>query len=61
MSQAAGIISEKGSLLSHTAIVGRELGLPVVVGVANATQILKTGQIVTLDADTGTIILNEKA
>lgn len=57
MTQAAGIISEKGSVLSHTAIVGRELGVPTVVGVSNATQILKTGQRVLLDANEGRVIV----
>ena len=38
-----GLVSEKGSLLSHTAIIGRELSLPTVVGVKNATRILKNG------------------
>ena len=37
MIRAVGLISEKGSPLSHTAIVGRELGIPVIIGVNNAT------------------------
>lgn len=57
MSQARGIISEKGSLLSHTAIIGRELGIPVVVGLSHATQIFKNGQTVTLDGNTGLITI----
>ncbi len=56
MTQAVGIISEKGSVLSHTAIVGRELGIPALVGVSNATKILKNGQTVVLDADAGRVI-----
>ena len=55
MSQAAGLVSEKGSLLSHTAIVGRELGIPVVVGVAGATSIFKTGDRLRLDGNAGTV------
>jgi len=55
MTQAVGLISEKGSLLSHTAIVGRELGIPVVVNVPNATSILQTGELIELDGDAGTI------
>lgn len=57
MSQASGIISEKGSLLSHTAIIGRELGIPVVVGLSHATQIFKNGQVITLDGNTGLITI----
>ncbi|MDR2895469.1 MAG: hypothetical protein LBV30_02295 [Propionibacteriaceae bacterium] len=57
MSQAAGVIAERGSLLSHTAIVARELGLPALVGVEGATQILMTGDQVLLDADAGRVDL----
>ena len=53
MSQAIGLISEKGSLLSHTAIVGRELGLPVVVGIPRATELFKTGDCITMDGHSG--------
>lgn len=55
MMQAAGLISEKGSLLSHTAIVGRELGIPVVVGLAGATSIFKDGDLLQLDGSTGVV------
>lgn len=50
-----GIIAEKGSLLSHTAIISRELEKPAVVNVKDCTAILKTGDVVLLDADTGTV------
>jgi pyruvate,water dikinase len=49
------LIVEKGSLLSHSAIVAREMGLPTVVAVKNATKILKTGEIVSLDGSTGEV------
>ena len=52
---AKGVIAEKGSLLSHTAIISRELGLPSVVGVDNATKLLKSGDIVRLDGGRGII------
>lgn len=59
MTKCKGLISEKGSLLSHTAIIGRELGVPTVVGVKNITQILKNVDTINLDADSGQInILN---
>ncbi len=61
MAQSSGIISEKGSLLSHTAIVGRELGIPVVVGVTNATTIFNTGDLIELDGDNGKVTMIEKA
>ena len=55
MSRSKGLISEKGSLLSHTAIIGRELNIPTIVGVKMATQILKTGDLIRIDATTGKI------
>jgi pyruvate,water dikinase len=61
MAQAAGMVCEKGSLLSHTAIVGRELGIPVVVGVAGATSIFKNGDYLHLDGDAGTVGFKPKA
>lgn len=52
---AGGIVAEKGSLLSHTAIVSRELGIPAVVAVESATSVIKTGDIIRLDGDTGKV------
>jgi pyruvate,water dikinase len=62
MTLAAGLIVEKGSILSHTAIIGRELGIPTIVGVKNATEIFKSGELILLNANDGTVekILNEK-
>ncbi len=51
----AGVIAEKGSLLSHTAIITRELEKPCCVGVTNATKLLKTGDVVSLNGTTGEI------
>jgi len=55
MTQAGGIIAEKGSLLSHTAIIGRELGIPTVVGVKGATSWLRDAARVRLDGSAGTV------
>jgi phosphohistidine swiveling domain-containing protein len=54
---AKGIITEKGSLLSHTAIISRELNVPSIVGVKNITNILKTGDIIRMNGSTGKIEL----
>jgi pyruvate,water dikinase len=54
---AAGVVAEKGSLLSHTAIITRELRKPAVVGVEGAVGLLKTGDIVAIDGDSGTVRL----
>ncbi len=55
LKNAKGIIAEKGSLLSHTAIIARELHKPAVVNVKDATRLLKTGDKVKLDANEGVI------
>lgn len=55
LKDAKGLISERGSLLSHTAIISREMGLPAVVNVKNATNILKNGDRVKIDANQGKI------
>ena len=52
---AAGIIAEKGSLLSHTAIITRELGKPSMVNVHEACSLIRTGDLVELDSTEGTI------
>ncbi len=52
---AGGILVERGSTLSHSAVVARELGIPAVVGVPGLTSILKDGDTVTMDGAAGTI------
>ncbi|HTL83288.1 MAG TPA: PEP/pyruvate-binding domain-containing protein [Bacteroidia bacterium] len=54
-SRAAGLISERGSLLSHTAILCREMGKPSIVGVKGISKQLKTGDRVTMNGATGKI------
>jgi len=55
IAQSAGIISEKGSLLSHTAIVGRELRIPAIVGVDQATSSIQSGDIISMDGYSGVV------
>ncbi|MDR2565289.1 MAG: hypothetical protein LBC97_04380 [Bifidobacteriaceae bacterium] len=57
LAMAAGVVSEKGSLLSHTAIVARELGVPFVAGVAGATNLLANLDQVRIDGAAGTVEL----
>lgn len=52
---AAGVIAERGSLLSHSAIVAREMGVPCVVAVKHVANWLRTGDTVVLDGGAGTI------
>lgn len=56
-----GIISERGGMLSHLAIVAREMKKPCLLGVKKATEILKDGMEIVLDCNKGKIIIkNEK-
>ena len=52
---AEGILVQRGSLLSHSAIVARELALPCVVGVAGLMETLRDGEMVEMDGTAGTI------
>ena len=51
----AGVVVEVGAQLSHAAIVARELGIPAVVGVTNATTRLVDGQQIEIDGARGTV------
>jgi len=53
--RAAAIITDIGAPLSHAIIVARELGIPAIVGCGNATTVLKTGDYVAVDANTGRV------
>ncbi len=53
--KAAGIVTEDSSLTSHAAVIGLRLGIPVLVGVKNATGVIRDGEIVTLDMQRGLV------
>jgi len=55
MDKISGIITDHGGLTSHTALIAREHNIPCVIGVQTATRDIKDGQMVELDAETGTI------
>lgn len=57
MVPAGGLIVERGSVLSHTAIIGRELGIPTIVGVPDATSKIADGQLLEIDGTTGIVRL----
>ena len=52
---SSGILVERGSLLSHSAIVSRELGIPAVVGITGLLDNIKTGDKIELDGTTGIV------
>ena len=53
--KVAAVVTDIGAPLSHAAIVAREFGIPAVVGCGNATTVLKTGDVVTVDGSMGTV------
>ena len=55
MKKVAAIVTDYGGVTSHAAIVCRELKIPAVVGVGNATEILRTGEMLKVDADKGRV------
>lgn len=55
MHRAGAVVTESGGATCHAAILSRELGVPCVVGARDATHLLTTGQIVTIDGRAGTI------
>jgi len=55
MIRARGVVVERGSVLSHTAIIGRELGIPTVVGVPAASTRIKDGDRIWINGSTGEV------
>ncbi|MFF2480605.1 pyruvate kinase [Paenibacillus sp. NPDC058071] len=53
--KAAAVITEQGGITSHAAVCGIALGIPVILGIADATSLLKDGTEVTLYGETGVI------
>lgn len=60
LATAKGVIAEKGSLLSHTAIISRELKVPYIVGVEHLLDSIKTGDIIKMDGFSGEIEILER-
>ena len=52
-----GIVTEYGGILCHAAIVSREYGIPCVVCTENATKLIKDGETITINGETGEIII----
>ena len=56
---AAGIVERRGGMLIHGAIIAREYGLPCVTGIPRATDLIPTGETVTVDGYLGLVIPGE--
>jgi pyruvate,water dikinase len=59
LSIIGGIVMEEGGLLNHCSIVARELGIPSIVGVSRATQLIPEGARVTIDGGAGMVRIEE--
>ena len=59
ISLAAGIVERRGGMLVHSSIIARELNIPAVNGVSGATELIETGDLVTLNGDLGLVIIGE--
>lgn len=53
MKQASAIVTDQGGRTCHAAIIAREMGIPAIVGCGNATQIIQSGQDVTVSCSEG--------
>lgn len=52
---AGGVVTDIGSMLSHSSIVSREFNVPSVVNTKHATQVINTGDLIVVDGDAGTV------
>jgi len=59
MARSVAIVTDEGGVTAHASIVGREMGLPVIVGTINATKVLQDGQKITVDAYKGFVYPGE--
>ena len=55
---AGAVVVETGAAISHAAIVSRELGIPAVASLTDATQLIPNGAMITVDGSTGTVIVH---
>jgi pyruvate,water dikinase len=55
MQRAAAIVTDEGGVTCHAAIVSREMGVPCIVGTGKATQVLKVGEVITVNGSKGEV------
>ena len=58
---SAALVVDIGGLLSHAAVVAREIGVPCVIGTGNGTKVLQTGDLVRVDGNTGSVHILKRA
>ncbi len=55
---AAGLVLEKGGLTSHAAIIAKSLGIPCIVNAGKAIKKIGSGQVIIIDGDAGSVLIN---
>jgi len=55
MKKSVAVVTDEGGLTCHAAIVSRELGIPCIIGTKIATKVLKTGDLVEVNANHGVV------
>jgi pyruvate,water dikinase len=60
MRRAAALVTDGGGITCHAAIASRELGVPCVVGTRRATEVLRDGEVVTVDGAAGAVYLGDR-
>jgi pyruvate,water dikinase len=61
MPLAGGVVERRGGMLIHGAIIAREYGLPCVTGISGATELIRSGDVVTVDGYLGIVTIGEAA
>ncbi len=59
--KASAILTNQGGMMSHAAIISRELHIPCIVGTQNATRLIKTGDEIEVHADNGEVRIKSRA
>ena len=60
MRKTKAIVTDEGGIICHTAIISRELGIPCIVGTKVATEILRDGDLIEVDANKGIVRVLKK-
>ena len=60
-SRAKAVVADLGGIMSHSAIVAREYGIPAVTGTFNSTMVVKTGDVIKVDGDNGVVTIIKRA
>ncbi|WP_369134174.1 PEP/pyruvate-binding domain-containing protein [Modestobacter sp. I12A-02662] len=58
---AGGLVAETGAVMAHGPTVAREYGMPAVISVPGATELIRTGQVITVDGAAGTVTIEQPA